>query len=100
MKFRIYLFSILTLFVFINSGKDSQPAVTIVPDKPSGVYKTGETVIWTILCNPDSNLENLRYRILEGELHVVFQGDLTPDNHEAKIKYKFTAPGSAVIEVT
>ena len=80
------LTGLLIFYFFIcGSGLNAQ-TVTITPDKPSGLYDVGQTVTWEVQVNPDSDLQDIRYRIMKGELLDKGHGDLSLTNYQAKLQ--------------
>lgn len=71
----------------------------IIPDKPDGVYSTGETVTWTIRLAGDTIPDSLRYAVKAGGLNVVEQGLLECEEGKAQVDYTFNTPGSVLLEV-
>lgn len=98
MKYGYKFFYTIILFILLISLQSKAQTITITPDKPSGIYIPGETVTWTIQCNPDSNLQILRYKILKGEMIDAGQGDLSLINNSAKLQYTFDRPGSVIVQ--
>ncbi len=73
--------------------------ITVVPDKPGGVYPVGDTVHWTIEWKGESNAPAAHYLLKSGGLKEVGQGDLSFSNNIAGIATRFDAPGTMLVEV-
>ena len=65
----------------------------VTPDKPDGIYKTGETVNWTIKARGKQDLDSLHYHIKAGGLTSADQGLIHLVDSTATIQYTFDAPG-------
>ncbi len=76
--------------------------VTIAPDKPSGVYKVGETVHFTVerTGSEAGATPSARYTLKSGGLTDVGHGDLVFQNNRSTIDYPFTKPGTVLAEIT
>ncbi|MFH0759476.1 MAG: acetylxylan esterase [Bacteroidota bacterium] len=73
--------------------------VEIIPDKPDGIYASGETVTWTIKATGDKVLDSLRYSIKTGGLNTTEEGLIFLTDSTAKIDYTFEAPGTVLLNV-
>lgn len=73
--------------------------VRIIPDKPDGIYRTGETVTWTVQLTGEKELDSLRYELIPGGLNIAERGLIHPADERAIIKYTFHAPGSVLLKV-
>ncbi|HXR48786.1 MAG TPA: acetylxylan esterase [Candidatus Limnocylindrales bacterium] len=73
--------------------------MTVVPDKPGGVYPVGDTVHWKIEWKGESNAPAAHYTLKSGGLKEVGQGDLSFSNNIAGIVTRFDAPGTMLVVV-
>lgn len=87
----------LLSWIIITTSVKAQPVIT--PDKPDGIYRTGESVQWTLEKSDTTDLESVRYSIKKGGLTVVEKGTLTFSNNRAEVDYTFDSPGTVLLEV-
>lgn len=73
--------------------------VEITSDHPDGIYKSGETVNWTIEVKDATKIDSLHYLILPGGLHATIEAPLKLNENKAVVSYKFTTPGSVLLKV-
>ncbi len=95
--YRNLLLSPAVIFCFLIQVRAQ--TITITPDKTNGIYQSGETVTWTIHCNPDSVPDSLHYKILKGQLTDWKHGMLKLSDGIGRVQYKFEMPGSVLLEV-
>jgi cephalosporin-C deacetylase len=93
-RLSIFATSLLCLFSFIAAAQ-----ISVVPDKPEGIYKAGETVTWTITRIRERDLDSLRYTVKEGGLIPVDHGLIELADSTAEIKYTFESPGTVLLNV-
>lgn len=72
---------------------------TLAPDRPEGVYQTGQTVRWTITWDNEPVPADARYRLLRGQLIESASGALAFTDRVARVESTFDAPGTVLLEV-
>ncbi len=92
-----YIWAQLLFFLAFIPFAQSQLVVT--PDKPDGIYSTGETVQWTLQKSDTIDLNPVRYTLKKGGLTVIGQGSVSFVDNLAKINYTFGEPGTVLLEV-
>ncbi|MFZ0826042.1 MAG: acetylxylan esterase [Verrucomicrobiia bacterium] len=83
--------------VCANPCRAQQMVVT--PDQSNGVYQVGNTVHWQVEWKGETNPPPAHYKLLQGELTEVGQGELDFSNQAARLESKFDAPGTMLVEV-
>src|SRR5690606_22339597 len=73
--------------------------ITIIPNKPSGVYDVGETVTWRVQMSDTVQLDSVRYELKKGGLQVVDQGIISFKENEAQISYTLKEPGAILLDI-
>jgi cephalosporin-C deacetylase len=83
-----------------NVHQDVRPVVT--PYKPSGIYKIGETVGWTVTLPTGSPPpgEKYEYKVLENNVTVVKSGEVHLSSGKATIEVRLAEPGMLYATVT
>ena len=98
MKFSYKLLSSVFLLIACNLNL-LYSQITILPNKPSGVYEVGENVTWHIQMNDTVQLDSVRYELKKGGLKVIDKGFITFKENEAQISYIFKEPGTLLLDV-
>jgi cephalosporin-C deacetylase len=77
------------------------PVVTIVQDKPSGIYQPGEKITWTVTVTGDNAapITTASYVLKKGGATVLSQGKLTFVGGTATIETTMNDPGTIRAEV-
>jgi cephalosporin-C deacetylase-like acetyl esterase len=74
--------------------------ITVTPDKPQGIYESGETVKWTLQLSGTSNLKSARYTLKKGGLVIAGEGKVNFNgNNQAEIRYPFDSPGWILLDI-
>ena len=92
-------FSLAQLLSWIIITGSVKAQLVITPDKPDGIYRTGESVQWTLQKSDTIDLESARYTLKVGGMTVKEQGSLSFNDNQAKINYTFTEPGTILLDV-
>jgi cephalosporin-C deacetylase len=92
-----YLLIQLVSWFLIPVCVEAQLAIT--PDRPDGIYKTGETVHWTLHKSDTIDLKSARYVLKNGGLKIVEQGPISFSSNEQELDYTFNSPGTILLEV-
>jgi cephalosporin-C deacetylase-like acetyl esterase len=98
MKFGYSCVFVFASFMLNIENSCQAQQMTVVPDKPNGVYQVGDTVHWTVEWK-GTNAPAARYTFKSGGLTDVGQGDLSFSNGIAGLETKFDAPGTMLVEV-
>lgn len=73
--------------------------ITILPNKPGGVYEVGETVTWRIQMSDTIQLDSVRYEVKKGGLQIVDKGLISFKENEAQISHLFKEPGAILLDI-
>lgn len=75
--------------------------LSVAPHKTSGVYTTGEKVVWDIKLLPEGNaVTTASYVIRKGGLTALTQNTMTFSNGLASVDIMADSPGTLLLEVT
>ena len=96
---RFYLFLFILLFLLNHFPTCLNAQLIIIPDKPDGIYKTGEKVQWILQKNDTTILNSVRYTLKKGGLRVIDQGQVSFMENLAKITYSFNEPGTILLDI-
>jgi cephalosporin-C deacetylase-like acetyl esterase len=91
-------FSTLLFFAFLTFGL-SYGQVSLTPDKKDGIYRTGETALWTIELQAGTLVDSIGYTLKKGGLTLQKKGFLYPKNKKASISYYFNEPGAVLLNI-
>ncbi len=98
MRIMIRFISII-IFQFLLYGEIAWTQVIITPRDSSGIYKTGETAVWTLKQEGGVALDSVRYMLKKGGMEVISQGPVNFENNQARLSYTFETPGTVLLEV-
>jgi len=87
----------LLLFCALSLGAQT---ITVTPDRPSGLYRPGETVTWNISVDLPGSLKSPAYTVKTGNIATIDSGGLSFTNGKASISAKASAAGWLILEVT
>lgn len=74
--------------------------ITVTPDKPQGIYESGETVKWTLQLSDTSNLKSASYILKKGGLVITGEGTVNFNgNNQAEVRYTFDSPGWVLLDI-
>jgi len=73
--------------------------VSITPNKPDGIYKIGETVLWTLNFTDTSSIDSVQYTLKKGGLTILKKGVIYPKDKTVAISYFFNKPGAVLLDV-
>ncbi|MCB0668454.1 MAG: acetylxylan esterase [Saprospiraceae bacterium] len=73
--------------------------ITISSNHENGIYAVGDTITWQIMIDSIDKYDSLRFAIKPGAYQVTEQGRLELNNNRAEVSYRFTEPGSVILEV-
>jgi cephalosporin-C deacetylase len=94
-----YFFTIL-LVSGLTWSRTTPAQITVTPDKPQGIYESGETVKWTLQLSDTSNLKSARYTLKKGGLVIAGEGMVNFNgNNQAEIRYTFDSPGWILLDI-
>ena len=97
-QFTRFLKILIVFFIYLLPGS-GRAQITVKPDRADEVYKSGETVKWTLQKSDTSVLESARYMLKKGGLDVIGTGKLKFGPDPEEIGYTFDSPGSVLLEV-
>lgn len=98
MKFYCKTLSIALLFSFFNIYL-VQSQIFIRPNKPSGIYETGDTVTWRIQKNDTVKIDSLKYTLKTGGLNSIDSGLIQFNDNKATLSYTFKEPGAVLLDL-
>lgn len=88
--------------LFICSAVSAQVKVSATPDKASGLYNTGDKVVWTInATNKDGSPANtdIKYQVKKGGYTTIEQGAITLKDGKATLSASRKDPGSLLLQL-
>ncbi len=83
----------------VGHAQQTPVLMTVLPDKPTGVYQTTDTVHWTIQWKGDGAAPVAHYTLKSGGLKEVGHGDLTFTGSTAHLDSTFSGPNTLLLEV-
>jgi cephalosporin-C deacetylase-like acetyl esterase len=76
------------------------PALSAVPDHPSGIYRAGETVGWTVTAAAGADQAGYRFTIKRNGREVLASGGLQFSGGVARIELPASEPEMLYVEIT
>ncbi|WP_273566158.1 hypothetical protein [Maribacter halichondriae] len=73
--------------------------VTITPERPNGIYKVGETALWTVDFDSETKVDSVHYAVKKGGLTVLKKGVLYTKGEKISVSHLFNEPGAVLLEV-
>jgi len=89
----------ITLFIYFIGIFLASAQVTITPERTNGLYKVGDTALWTIGFDSETVVDSVHYTLKKGGLTILKKGVLYSKGEKISVSHLFHEPGAILLEL-